>query len=175
MSDWWGFLLLGLLLPLALNEAGDIGGWLACVVLTWGAKRLGAPERTERYTEEWLADLERVPGKLTKLMFALSVVTWSVPRLRWQFAQRRRTERLIAELSTVAEQSSWDQAACRSEDADMWFAESRADQVMAAKLCGQCPLKAQCLAGAVARREPWGVWGGALFERGVALEIVSPE
>jgi hypothetical protein len=33
-----------------------------------------------------------------------------------------------------------------------------------------CPLQQECLAGAVARREPWGVWGGEVFEQG---EIVA--
>lgn len=46
---------------------------------------------------------------------------------------------------------------------DLWFAE-RGDDVEAAKaLCVECPLKATCLAGALERGEPWGVWGGEVF------------
>ncbi|WP_275401918.1 WhiB family transcriptional regulator [Ruania rhizosphaerae] len=53
---------------------------------------------------------------------------------------------------------------------DLWFAE-RTDEVERAKaLCASCPLKAECLAGAVQRREPWGVWGGEVFVDG---EIVA--
>lgn len=55
---------------------------------------------------------------------------------------------------------------CRTEDADLWFAE-RPDQLGRAQaLCRECPIRRQCLAGALNRREPWGVWGGEIFERG---------
>jgi WhiB family transcriptional regulator, redox-sensing transcriptional regulator len=54
---------------------------------------------------------------------------------------------------------------CASEP-DLFFAESPDDVELAKSLCGGCPVRAQCLAGAVERREPWGVWGGELFIRG---------
>ncbi len=55
---------------------------------------------------------------------------------------------------------------CQADTEDLWFSE-RPAQVEAAKaLCGECPIQAECLAGATARREPWGVWGGELFEAG---------
>lgn len=55
---------------------------------------------------------------------------------------------------------------CQADTDDLWFAE-RPDQVEAAKaLCLECPVQAACLAGANMRREPWGVWGGELFEAG---------
>ena len=63
----------------------------------------------------------------------------------------------------------WDPDAalpCRSADADLWFAE-RPDQLGRAQaLCRGCPARQRCLAGALDRREPWGVWGGEIFERG---------
>jgi WhiB family redox-sensing transcriptional regulator len=49
---------------------------------------------------------------------------------------------------------------------DLFFAESPDDVELAKSLCSDCPVRAQCLAGAVERREPWGVWGGELFLRG---------
>ena len=55
---------------------------------------------------------------------------------------------------------------CRSYDPELWFAESPEDVATAQALCGDCALRAACLAGALERREPWGVWGGELFERG---------
>jgi WhiB family redox-sensing transcriptional regulator len=55
---------------------------------------------------------------------------------------------------------------CRSYDPELWFAERAADVVLAQALCGDCALRAACLAGALERREPWGVWGGELFEHG---------
>ena len=55
---------------------------------------------------------------------------------------------------------------CRSADADLWFAE-RPDQLGRAQaLCSECPIRRKCLAGALLRREPWGVWGGEIFDRG---------
>ena len=32
--------------------------------------------------------------------------------------------------------------------------------------CAECPVKEDCLDSALARREPWGVWGGELFVHG---------
>ncbi|WP_432485990.1 WhiB family transcriptional regulator [Kineococcus esterisolvens] len=58
---------------------------------------------------------------------------------------------------------------CRTAPADLFFAEDT-ELVLAAKaLCARCPLRAPCLAGALARREPAGVWGGQLFVGGVAV------
>ncbi len=53
-----------------------------------------------------------------------------------------------------------------ADDPDLFFAESPDDVELAKSLCSDCTVRAQCLAGAVARREPWGVWGGELFIRG---------
>jgi hypothetical protein len=59
-------------------------------LLRAGGKLLGSQEATDRYTEEWLANLERVPGKLTKLGWALGLLLRSVPVLRWQVRARVR-------------------------------------------------------------------------------------
>jgi WhiB family redox-sensing transcriptional regulator len=32
--------------------------------------------------------------------------------------------------------------------------------------CLDCPVMRECLSGALARSEPWGVWGGEIVERG---------
>jgi len=53
-----------------------------------------------------------------------------------------------------------------AEDPDLFFAESPDDVELAKSLCCDCPVRAGCLAGAIERREPWGVWGGELFLRG---------
>ncbi len=63
---------------------------------------------------------------------------------------------------------------CRSGDADLWFAESPAELERAKVLCGSCPVRATCLAGALEREEPWGVWGGEIFERGVVVPRKRP-
>ncbi len=63
---------------------------------------------------------------------------------------------------------------CRREDPELWFAESPADLEQAKSYCAGCPLRAACLAGALERREPWGVWGGELFERGAVIARKRP-
>jgi WhiB family redox-sensing transcriptional regulator len=59
-----------------------------------------------------------------------------------------------------------DDVPCRVYDPDLWFAESPADLERAKQYCLDCPARLACLAGALERREPWGVWGGEIFERG---------
>jgi WhiB family transcriptional regulator, redox-sensing transcriptional regulator len=63
---------------------------------------------------------------------------------------------------------------CRVEDPELWFAE-RPDQLELAKsFCADCPMRAACLAGALERAEPWGVWGGEIFERGAVIARKRP-
>jgi WhiB family transcriptional regulator, redox-sensing transcriptional regulator len=57
---------------------------------------------------------------------------------------------------------------------DLFFAEAPDDIRLAKALCRQCPVQAACLAGAIGRGEPWGVWGGALFERGAVIPDKRP-
>ena len=89
-----GFLVFAIMIPLVVNEAGDLARSLARCLLRWGARRIGRADQAQRYEEEWLADLERVPGNLTKLGYACGVVIRSVPRLRAQFRQGPRGARL---------------------------------------------------------------------------------
>ncbi|WP_425294561.1 WhiB family transcriptional regulator [Mycobacterium avium] len=35
--------------------------------------------------------------------------------------------------------------------------------------CAGCPVRRQCLAAALERAEPWGVWGGEILDRGAVL------
>lgn len=63
---------------------------------------------------------------------------------------------------------------CRVNDAELWFAESPADVEFAKTLCRACPVREACLAGALERREPWGVWGGELFIAGVVVPRKRP-
>ena len=50
---------------------------------------------------------------------------------------------------------------CQLADVNLWFADV-------------CPTRAQCLAGALRRQEPWGVWGGPIFEHGVIVIHQKP-
>ena len=63
---------------------------------------------------------------------------------------------------------------CRGNDPELYFAESPSDVELAKALCQDCPVRAECLAGALERREPWGVWGGELFLSGVVIPRKRP-
>lgn len=63
---------------------------------------------------------------------------------------------------------------CREHDGELWFAERPDDVERAKSLCARCPLQEQCLDGALARREPWGVWGGQLFVQGSVVARKRP-
>jgi WhiB family redox-sensing transcriptional regulator len=63
---------------------------------------------------------------------------------------------------------------CRQYDPDLWFADEPADLEVAKALCVGCPLRVECLQGAIERAEPWGVWGGEIFERGAVVARKRP-
>jgi WhiB family redox-sensing transcriptional regulator len=60
------------------------------------------------------------------------------------------------------------------DDPDLFFAESPQDVETAKAMCLDCPVRLRCLAGALERREPWGVWGGELFLRGEVVPRKRP-
>ena len=53
-----------------------------------------------------------------------------------------------------------DQLPCRRENPELFFAESPVDVETAKALCVDCPIRTECLAGALERREPW-IWHAA--------------
>ena len=63
---------------------------------------------------------------------------------------------------------------CHLVDPEVFFAEAPADVEAAKELCVDCPVREECLAGALERREPWGVWGGELFIAGVVVPRKRP-
>jgi WhiB family redox-sensing transcriptional regulator len=56
----------------------------------------------------------------------------------------------------------------------LWFAESPVDLERAKALCTDCPIRRECLAAALDRGEPWGVWGGEILERGTIVARKRP-
>jgi len=58
---------------------------------------------------------------------------------------------------------------CRVDDPDLWFADSPTQLEQAKALCASCPIRSRCRDAALDRAEPWGVWGGEIFEQGVIL------
>lgn len=63
---------------------------------------------------------------------------------------------------------------CRTTDPDLFFSETPEEVERAKGLCGFCPVRGICLAGALERAEPWGVWGGELFVDGAVVARKRP-
>ena len=63
---------------------------------------------------------------------------------------------------------------CRTHNPDLWFADAPADLENTKAVCRTCPALAACLAGALERSEPWGVWGGELFVEGAIVARKRP-
>jgi len=56
---------------------------------------------------------------------------------------------------------------CQRENAQLWFSDLPSDLELAKVHCRPCPILGLCLACALERREPYGVWGGEIFHRGI--------
>lgn len=56
----------------------------------------------------------------------------------------------------------------------LFFSDNVIDIARAKAMCGLCPLQAECLAGALEREEPWGVWGGELLSGGRIIANKRP-
>jgi WhiB family redox-sensing transcriptional regulator len=63
---------------------------------------------------------------------------------------------------------------CHVGDPDLWFAERPVDLERAKVLCADCPIRRQCLDAALERGEPWGVWGGEIFDGGAIVARKRP-
>ena len=77
------------------------------------------------------------------------------------------------EYTAVIQEERWRaQARCADTSSvlvDLFFSEQLDDILRAKAFCQECPVRQPCLEAAIARREPWGVWGGELFANGKAL------
>lgn len=66
----------------------------------------------------------------------------------------------------------WTDAACHDGEGSLgpvFFSEELQDIARAKLICAGCPAQLTCLEGAIARHEPWGVWGGQMFRNGKIL------
>jgi len=71
------------------------------------------------------------------------------------------------------ETMNWTDAKCATGDArllHLFFSEEQTEIFEAKAICQTCPLRLPCLEGAIDRGEPWGVWGGQLFDRGRVID-----
>ena len=48
----------------------------------------------------------------------------------------------------------------------LFFSENFYEIARAKAICSACPVMSECFEAAKERHEPWGVWGGELFENG---------
>src|SRR5690348_14550883 len=63
-------------------------------------------------------------------------------------------------------------AACQSHDPEQWMDDKPGRPTAAAKaVCADCPVRAACLAHALAYDEPWGIWGGLTTRERVAHRL----
>lgn len=92
-------------------------------------------------------------------------------RERERIAQQRRRARLKGAPEQPTELPSLPGAACAAADPDLFFGPARETvgdrrrrEAKAITVCIGCPVRASCYAGAAARREAHGVWGGVSFE-----------
>lgn len=79
---------------------------------------------------------------------------------------------MLAELSENGIDDWWDDARCRDGEGSLskvYFSDELQDIARAKSICSQCPVIVECLEGAIARHEPWGVWGGQMFVNGKIL------
>jgi len=51
----------------------------------------------------------------------------------------------------------------------LFFSEDPVDMARAKAICARCVARPHCLAAAVERAEPCGVWGGEIFVEGVPV------
>jgi WhiB family redox-sensing transcriptional regulator len=112
--------------------------------------------KTERdsNTQRQLANKERRGENMSVLFSELLVPGWADEKIG-----------LDAVTGTYSDGSSFN-LPCHTADPELYFSEDEMQVAEAKSLCGGCPVRAQCLEGALSRQEPAGVWGGELFEDG---------
>ena len=91
-------------------------------------------------------------------------------------------------MSGMPMRSEWrEQANCATADSRLFFGQQGEGQrerhrreVAAKAICERCPVRGSCLADALARQEPCGVWGGltawerrVLRLRGARLDLAG--
>ena len=118
----------------------------------------------------WPATTAVAPGRA-------GLETESVPGVReagrGQGAAPQRVASPVAARAVVPVARTGSVLPC-TEDPDLFFAESPQDVETAKAMCRGCAARIACLAGALERQEPWGVWGGELVLRGTVVPRKRP-
>jgi hypothetical protein len=85
-SGAWLFPATAVVMPLLVSEFRDWSPWLAKRLVIWSARRLGDPLACARYEEEWVANLQLVPGKLSSLIESVGILV-RLPKMWWSIRQ----------------------------------------------------------------------------------------
>ena len=83
-------------------------------------------------------------------------------------ARRLRRGPRITPRPALAKPGAWaKRALCADADPDLWFPDEQdhATAAAAVAVCARCLVRDQCLAHALAIREPRGIWGGLTAEQ----------
>lgn len=94
------------------------------------------------------------------------------PEPEEQDPERSGSDAARAAVAAPGPESWWDEARCNDQNGtlvSLFFSEELQDIARAKDICAKCPVLAECLEGALERREPWGVWGGQMFLNGKIL------
>jgi WhiB family redox-sensing transcriptional regulator len=59
----------------------------------------------------------------------------------------------------------------RGSFTSIFFSDDPVDIARAKAICSKCVLRSPCLAGALARGEVWGVWGGEILIDGEVVAV----
>lgn len=74
----------------------------------------------------------------------------------------------MSDVKPVREATAYGRWPC-ADDPDRWFSDQPSEVEAAKRICQPCPVRHTCLAAAIARGEPCGVWGGQLLDHGRVL------
>lgn len=67
-------------------------------------------------------------------------------------------------------QGDWrDRARCAESDPELFYPEARETAPIAKLICSLCEVRDECLAAALAGREPHGIWGGLTYRERLAV------
>jgi WhiB family transcriptional regulator, redox-sensing transcriptional regulator len=80
----------------------------------------------------------------------------------------------VARLSASTAERAERSLPCQRADPELWFAVSSLGLEQAKALCRPRPIRLDCLAAALRREQPWGVWGGEILDRGTLIPRKRP-
>lgn len=62
-------------------------------------------------------------------------------------------------IDRLLDRGTWrDEAACRKSDPEMWYSDDTYSGIAARTICGDCPVRVDCLRDGIT--DPFGIWGG---------------